>query len=339
MHRPMNDPATAAPPRSLPLAPLDVSLNIEVGRALDIERLANACRQWAGSDIGHPPRLTISLEIAADLAGRGDARIAVCGAAMTIDGPGVRARAVAGEKRATCFVSRDYLDDPGGMADEVLEPLLLRLLTREDRTPVHASGIIVDGLAIILAGPSGSGKSCLARAADAAGLQVLSDDVVYVQTSPELRVWGWPSAAHLLPADARCGNLATRVRNGKRKYVFPLRSASVGAISCRQAVLCVLARGRQPALKPIAAGEAMRRLWPLDPGFDELPREIGAAVEALSARGAWELSLSDNPEAALRLLLESLHRLERTGCGSGRQAQKLTLPPATSAVREWVSPR
>jgi hypothetical protein len=315
MRKPMNDPATAATPRSLPLAPLDVSLNIEVGRALDMERLANACRRWAGPGIHHVGRLTISLEVAPDLAGRGDARIAIRGAAMTIDGPGVRARTVAGEKRATGFVSRDYLDDPGRLAEEVLEPLVLRLLTREDRTPLHASGIIVDGLAIVLAGPSGSGKSCLARAADAAGLQVLSDDVVYVQTSPGLRVWGWPTAAHLLPEDAGCGNLATRVRNGKRKYVFPLRSASVGPVSCRQAVLCVLARGRQPALKPIAAGEAMQRLWPLDPGFDELPREIAAAVRALSARGAWELSLSARPEAALRLLLASAHRLERTASG------------------------
>lgn len=241
--------------------------------------------------------------------------MAVSDATMTIRGPGVRACANAGEKRATCFLSSDYLDDPRRLEEEVLEPLILRLLTREDRTPIHASGFIINGLAIILAGRSGSGKSCLARAADDAGLQLLSDDVVYVQTSPVLRVWGWPTAAHLLPEDVASAKFPVRIRNGKSKYVLPLRSASIGAVSCTQAVLCVLARGKEPALAPLAPDEVMRRLWPLDPGFDELPGQISVAISALSARGAWELSLSDRPDEAIRLLLSSFHRLERTASG------------------------
>jgi hypothetical protein len=107
----------------------------------------------------------------------------------------------------------------------------------------------------------------------------------------------------------------TRVRNAKTKHVVPLRSASTAAVSCDGAVLCVLAHGEKPALTAIPADEALERLWPLDPGFDLMPGPIGAATRALAACGAWELRLSDDPDAAIQLVLESLNRLKRTASG------------------------
>jgi hypothetical protein len=234
------------------------------------------------------------------------------GSAMEIEGQGVRARAEPDHRSARCFVSSDYLADPRRLREQVLEPLILMLVTAQDRAPLHASGFIVGGVAVVLAGRSGSGKSCLARAADAAGFQLLSDDVVYVQRSPRLRVWGWPSAAHLLPQDAADGNWPIRIRNSKAKYAIPLRSASAVAIGCDRAVLCVLTRGETVVLKPIDAAEARLRLWPLDPGFDLLPEAIGAAVESIAASGAWELRLSTDPGEALRLLVASLPELRQT---------------------------
>jgi hypothetical protein len=311
----MKELAAVPPLPSLPLAPLDVPLTLKVGRALDLEALADACRKWRGVGTGHADGLEIEVDVAPDLAGHGDVRFAVSGSTMTLRGPGVRACADTRRQSASCFVSADYLDDPHRLAEEVLEPLTLRLVTRADRTPIHAAGIVIDGLAIVLAGRSGSGKSCLAQSADAIGLQLLSDDVVYVQTAPALRVWGWPTATHLLPNDAPSPDLPVRVRNGKTKHVLPLRSASLGAVSCEQAVLCVLSWGDKPALAPLSAAEARRRLWPLDPGFDELPRQINAAIGALAARRAWELSLSNDPAAAIRLLVSSLDRLRDSDSG------------------------
>ena len=164
----------------------------------------------------------------------------------------------------------------------------------------------------LLAGHSGSGKSCLAVAADRADLQLLSDDTVHVQQRPRLRVWGWPSAAHLFPADGGGEAWPTRQRNGKTKQVVRLRSASAEAVCCDRAVMCVLDRGNAVALSRIGAAEVFERLWPLEPGFDLVPGEIASAISTLAARGAWKLTLSDDPDEAIRLILAHLPLLDAT---------------------------
>jgi len=295
------------------LAPLDVPLLVEVRRPRHASAVAAACGGWDGSP--PPPARAIHLRVSESSrqAGTGDAKISVAGAIMEIRGPGVVARAHLDRRAAVCSISREYLAAPDRLRDEVLEPLILMLLTQQDRTPIHASGFVVEDLAILLAGRSGAGKSCLAKAADAAGFQLLSDDTVYVQRLPSLRVWGWPAAAHLLPRDAGGDNWPTRIRNGRMKHVVPLRSASAMAVSCRRAVLCVLARGERVALTPISAGEALNRLWPLDPGYHLLPGPTQAAVRTLASHGAWELRLSDDPAEAIGLVTSSLPQLAEPG--------------------------
>lgn len=110
--------------------------------------------------------------------------------------PGAEGEADAERRSASCAVAAHSLSAPDRLREDVLEPLVLFLITRHQRTPVHASSFVAQGLAIVLAGPSGTGKSCLARAADEAGFQVLSDDTVYLQREPRLKVWGHPEAAH-----------------------------------------------------------------------------------------------------------------------------------------------
>lgn len=315
MQLPIDNSAAAAQPTTLALAPLDVPLNVEVGRALDPSLVAQACRRWEGARSEEAARVTISIEATLLSAWRSEVAITLSGSAMEIVGPGVRAHVDLDQKCAEVCVANIGLGDVEWLRQVVLEPVVLMLITAEDRAPLHASGFIVDGLAIVLAGPSGSGKSCLARAADSAGLRLLSDDAVYVQRSPQLRVWGWPGAVHLLPADTASRVSPTRIRNGKIKHVVEIHSASSVAISCDRAVLCVLAHGEKPALTPVSADEALERLWPLDPGFDLMPEPIGAAVRALAARGAWELRLSKDPHASIRLILASLSRLASTAAG------------------------
>ncbi|MGH7551764.1 MAG: hypothetical protein ACREMQ_01895, partial [Longimicrobiales bacterium] len=82
----------------------------------------------------------------------------------------------------------------------MLEAVTLAVLSRQDRTPFHAAALMRGDTALLLAAPSGLGKSTLAYAGARAGLKVLAEDLVFLQRRP-LRVWGWPGALHL-PADA-----------------------------------------------------------------------------------------------------------------------------------------
>jgi hypothetical protein len=291
-------------------APLDVPLRIECRQAAS-SAIAAACRGWEGCANGPLAPLRLRIRPSNALSGTGDVAIRADSARITLRGPGVTGHAEIGHGVADCAVSAAYLEHPVALRQEVLEPLVLMMLTRRDRTPLHAAAFVADGLAILLAGRTGAGKSCMARAADAAGFQVLSEDTVYVQLTPRLRVWGWPIATHLLPRDAPDLAGPTRLRGGKVKHVVALRSASPAAIACDRAVLCLLSRAEDgaAALGPVPAAEIEERLWPLDEGFDLLPGPIARALARLAADGAWDLRLSTDPAEAVRLLAASLRRL------------------------------
>ena len=62
--------------------------------------------------------------------------------------------------------------------------------------------LMLDGAAIIFAGASGAGKSTLALAASRAGLPLLSDDTIYVQTEPVFRLWSLAGPIHVFAKDA-----------------------------------------------------------------------------------------------------------------------------------------
>jgi hypothetical protein len=260
----------------------------------------------------------LRIDRSAALAGTGQPAILADSERLTVRGRGVRGRAEVSQGFASCTVSTEYLEDPDALRRDVLEPLVLMLLTRRDRTPIHASAFIADGVAVLLAGRTGAGKSCLARAADQAGFQVMSDDTVYVQLEPRLRVWGWPTVVHLLAEDACGAKGPVRLRNGRVKHVVPLRSASQDPLVCDRAVLCVLSPAKEsaPRLSPISTAAVEERLWPLDEGFDLLPGPIAQAISSLAAGGAWNLTLSADPAEAVRLLATNLPRLSEFGPGA-----------------------
>lgn len=296
---------------TLELAPLDVPLRVEcTGVAHDA--IVAACRGWEGRG-GPSDGLRLRVERSPGLSGTGDVAIDVSHGRMTVQGHGVAGQAELDRGFAHCAVSAQYAEDPDRLRQEVLEPLVLMTLSHRDRTPLHASAFLVDDLVVLLAGRAGAGKSCLARAADSAGFQVLSDDTVFVQLAPRLTVWGWPTVVHLLARDAPGSAGPTRVRNGKVKQVVPLRSASPRAIACNRAVLCFLSQSSgKPTLRPMSPAAADERLWPLDEGFDLLPGPIAKAAARLSAGGAWDLRLSKDPAEAVRLLAASVPRLRKT---------------------------
>ena len=190
---------------------------------------------------------------------------------------------------------------PERLARDVLEPVLLFLLTRRGRTPIHAAGVVIGERTVILAGASGAGKSCLALAATAAGFPLLSDDTLFVERGSPPTIWALPRPIHVFDEDVRGAPAGPeRLRNGKFK-----RAVAGGrrlSVSRRPPALCLLVRRTEASLAPLSEAEALAALPPLEPGFDLLADEINAVFAKLAEGGAWRLTLSADAADAIALL-------------------------------------
>jgi hypothetical protein len=110
---------------------------------------------------------------------------------------------------------------------------------------------------------------------------------------------------HVFPEDAPRFTGAARLRGGKLKTVVPMTLAA--AHPCAdEAALVVLRRGDALELTELDPEEAASSLGPLEPGFDLLAEESAEAVRVLAQGGAWRLTLTDDPHAAIDLLCERL---------------------------------
>lgn len=289
-------------------SPLGVTLRVKASHSRLLRAVTIACRGWEAPADPDGPMLELSLKVGPVSVEGPELVVRTDGLELAIRG-NVEAHADAGNGRAWCRVTRaDALDDPA-FRESVLDCMILWLLTRHGRTPIHASSFIAGRTAILLAGPSGSGKSCLALAAHAAGFALLSDDTVYLETDRRFRVWGIPRPVHLFPEDApQYERAPTRLRNGKRKraIILPPQPRPVVA---EAATLCVLDRGTRVALEPLAPLAAIEALGPLEPGFDLLAREIHAGLRRVTWNGAWRLTLGVDPAQAVALLAANLPQL------------------------------
>jgi hypothetical protein len=252
------------------------------------------------------PALRLRLSLGSE-PGRGAPEVTVVGRVLRLEGRGTVGGADARRGEAWCTVPPELAFDPERLGAEVVDPLLLFLLTRSGRVPVHAAGVCVGNTAVILAGPSGAGKSTLAHAALRAGLDVLSDDTLFVESEPDLRVWGYPRPIHLLPDSAAAAGAqgALRLRGGRWKLAVPSATAVPPPTSAPRAVLCLLARGDAVSLRPLPVGEAVAALLrTLEPGFNHFRAEMPELIRALAADGVWRLTLSADPEEAVEAILE-----------------------------------
>ena len=290
------------------LAPLGVPLRLDLQRADDLAAVTAACRGWLGPAGHAEAELVLTLAQAAGLAGTDAPAFEVRGKLLSLTGSGVLGQACAGRGQARCAVSRDWLAAPARLRSDVLEPLILFMVTRRGRAPLHAAAIGSGDLAILLAGPSGAGKSSLALAADRAGLTVLSEDTAYIQLEPELRIWGWPGPVHLLSGENPAGH-ELRWRGGKLKAAIPLTQRPPEEPTASKAAVCLLARGETVALERLSPIEALALMGSLEPGFDLLADEIHEARRVLLREGAWRLTLSPDPDEAIAVLAANLARL------------------------------
>jgi hypothetical protein len=260
---------------------------------------------WRAEAPDAEPALELRLEIGSASSFGVCLDISVEGSRLRLGGRGARGIADAATGKATATVPGDLAND-GAALVEIIDTLLLFLLARRGRTPVHASAFVNDNAAVLLAGRSGSGKSTLALAAAQQGFPLLSDDTVFVQREPDFAVWGWPRPIHVFPEDAPSGEHETRLRNRKLKTAVPLTAPALKATS---AVLVLLEKGSRLALRPIDWSKAVEELMRLDPGFDLLEQESRAALQDLASGGAWCLTLTDDPAEAIALLVSRLPEL------------------------------
>lgn len=168
--------------------------------------------------------------------------------------------------------------------------------------PFHAGGVVLDGEALMIAGPVTAGKSSLAAALVAAGARLLSDDVVAVD-APGETIRAHP-AAHWLHLRGPAGEAVPRLRpagtlEGRRRYAAPL-----------------------------AAGPApLRAVYLLTPPGDEtatIAPEPRPAVALLAST----YNLSVREPARLGRQLELVHRMAAT-----LAINRISMRPGTDAPR------
>ncbi len=211
-------------------------------------------------------------------------------------------------REAVARVTRGLVADRPHFRVEILEAVTLALLSQFDRHPVHAAALAWRGRAVLLAAPSGIGKSTLAYHCHLAGLDLLGEDHVRVQLEPRLRVWGWPARVRL--RDAASGRSASP--NAPKAAIDVEAGISAARLVADEISVCSLSRDGGPAsLEPLDAAELAHALdAQLAPGFDRFPKRWPAVREALASRGGWRLNLSDAPREGVALVERVLDRMD-----------------------------
>ena len=221
--------------------------------------------------------------------------------------PGSVAIVDGSRRESLAYVTTALAADREHFRVEVLEAITFALLACFDRHPIHAAAIVQGGRAVLLAGASGMGKSTLTYLAHTSGIDVLSDDRVWVELHPALRIWAGPLRVRLLgdasshfPELSRLDEPIGGDGKSKRSVAFTGQTCTVPA---DRAVVCVLTRGAKVALDRIAGSVLREELaGQLAPGFDRFPERQDVVLRTLTAEGGWRLTLSDNPHDALPLL-------------------------------------
>lgn len=131
-----------------------------------------------------------------------------------------------------------YLNAPSdeaidGFSSLVLAPMLIELAAARGWLGVHAAALAIEGYGLLLPGPSGVGKSTIFRSASKAGLQVLSDDLVWLAPSTHGRrlvafprgestaAIPWPTADNVALRAIVCPRIVDRESNRLVPLAFP----------------------------------------------------------------------------------------------------------------------
>ena len=227
-----------------------------------------------------------------------------------------------GRRDAVAYVTPGLLADRAHVHYALLLMLVFPLTIQYDRYPVHAAVVARGPVALLLAGPTGTGKSTLALLAQRQGLDVLADDVAYVQLKPVYRVWGEVPGRVYLTSDGAAhfpglGHTPTLLSDGREKRLVRFNFAWSGpggrAPVATQTGVCLLERNGGAAALTTATPEEVRAFLgaELDIARVMYGRGVDEAVETLAAPGGWRLTLSQDPRDALPFLDTMLAALAR----------------------------
>jgi hypothetical protein len=226
-------------------------------------------------------------------------------------------------RAALVHVSARALRFPYHLRYELIEFAGLTLAARTQRLiPLHAACVCRQGSGLLLLGDSGAGKSTLCLAAALAGLELLSEDSVFVEAE-QLLASGVANYLHLRPDGLRfVDDLAARRalraaptirrRSGVRKLEFDLRAGvlPVARRAARLAAVVVLSprpAKSAAALRPLGGAALLRALRVSQgyartrPGWPRFERNIARLPAYLLERGAHPR----DGAAALRELLRA----------------------------------
>jgi hypothetical protein len=232
---------------------------------------------------------------------------------LLVAGPGVIGVADATCLQSYAWVAPAVVRDREHFRYAVLEALANFHLSVLDRQPLHAACVERDGLAVLLVGPAGVGKSTLTYTAAREGYRILAEDIVWLQLRDTFAIWGLVTRLFLPPDSAQffpeLGALRPMVRsNGEEKLVLPLDAPhAVGDGRIATATVCLLGRSDRRSARLVRATpeEIATALGTFETGFDLFRGTIGPAIERLSRTPGWRLLLTDDPRDAI----PELHRL------------------------------
>ncbi len=240
---------------------------------------------------------------------------------VILETPGSHGVADATRREVVARVTEDLVGDRAHFRYGVVEALTLALLTRFDRLPFHAAAIVRGGNTLLLAGPTGAGKSTLCYVASRAGYRVLTDDAVYLQFVPRLRVWGIPGHLHL-PREATQrfpelgGQIPSLLANGKEKVEVsvPAEATVTPPVVTGRAAVCIL-RGptAKAAVSRLDRATVRQKLTArLEEGFEVFAEQMGWAIDVLAPHQGWLLDVGGKPDDAIPQLEEMFRVLQNS---------------------------
>jgi hypothetical protein len=271
------------------------------------------------ADAGGPPRL-------AERGGRVVVRWR--GSALIVD----RARGSARGQLTPALIA-----DPAGLRLEILELALQLMLPARGFFGVHGAAVVRGRRAALLRAGGGGGKTTLAYAAAArARLQVLAEDVVWIDAARGIW-WGFPWWLHPRPEGCElfpelAGRAPALRRGGSPKLAVEVESIRPGSAvpsAIPGPVLLVQRRPRAAASRLTAlALPAALDLWAAGgAGTEADVPGYHRRVRRLLAGNAWKLELGSDLDAALTLIEDLLAAAGAARDGPGDAVSPGHAPP------------
>jgi hypothetical protein len=190
---------------------------------------------------------------------------------LTLEYRGVRLSVRPRRRRVDIAIVGTGVDSLTAATHPVLTLALLEVSKRFSLYPVHAACVADGDRGVVIAGAAGAGKSTLAVALARAGCAFLSDDIVFVERVPELRIDAFPDEVDLTDDTAamfaELAHLVGRPLPPDRpKHALRLEEALDITIpaSCQPAALVVtrVRPGPTSMLERIGPADALRELAP-----------------------------------------------------------------------------